>query len=137
MSFRISRVEYFYATVEDVPGESYKVLQSLASLGVNMHAFTTLPVGLERTQLQLFPTDTHRLKDAAKKAGMQLDGPHRAILVQGDDELGALTSVHERLYRANVNLYASTGVSDGKGMYGYIIYIRPEEYERAAQALAL
>ena len=137
MSFRISRVDYFYTTVEDVPGESYKVLQSLASLGVNMHAFTTVPVGLERTQLQLFPADTNRLKDAAKKAGMLLDGPHRAILVQGDDELGALASVHERLYRANVNLYASTGVSDGKGMYGYIIYIRPEEYERGAQALSV
>ena len=135
MSFHIRRVEYYYTAVEDVPGESYKVLSGLAALGVNLHAFTAVPVGLERTQLTLFPIDGHKMLDAAKKAGMTLDGPHRAILVQGDDELGALASVHERLFQANVNLYASSGVSDGKGMYGYIIYIRPEEYDRAAQAL--
>ena len=73
----------------------------------------------------------------AKKAGMALDGPHRAILVQGDDELGVLASVHERIYRANVNVYASTAVTDGYGKYGHIIYVRPEDYERAAKALEL
>jgi len=66
---------------------------------------------------------------------MGLDGPHRALLVRGDDELGALASVHERLYEASVNVYASSGVADGRGSYGYIIHVRPEEYERAASAL--
>jgi len=55
--------------------------------------------------------------------------------VQGDDELGALAKVHERIYRANVNVYASSGVSDGYGKYGHLIYVRPEDYERAAKAL--
>jgi hypothetical protein len=54
---------------------------------------------------------------------------------QGDDELGALASVHEKLYQARVNVYASSGVTDGKGSYGYVVYVRPEEYERAAKAL--
>ena len=71
----------------------------------------------------------------ARASGMALDGPHRALLVQGDDELGVLASVHERIYRANVNVYASTAVADGYGKYGHIIYVRPEEYDRAAKAL--
>ena len=50
-------------------------------------------------------------------------------------------SGHYRLYAlqqmANVNLYASSGLADGKGSFSYILYIRPEEYERAASALEL
>jgi hypothetical protein len=34
-----------------------------------------------------------------------------------------------------VNVYASTGVSDGQGKYGYVIYVREEDCERAAKAL--
>ncbi|NCF81468.1 MAG: hypothetical protein GWP74_07610, partial [Proteobacteria bacterium] len=54
---------------------------------------------------------------------------------QGDDEVGALARIHEKLLDANVHVFASTGGADGRGGYGYIIYVRPEEYERAAGAL--
>jgi hypothetical protein len=39
------------------------------------------------------------------------------------------------IYRAGVNVYASNAVADGFGKYGYLIYVRPEDYERAAKAL--
>lgn len=137
MAFRISRAEYFYTTVEDVPGEAYKLLSRLADLGINLLAFTAIPTGPNRTQLALFPAEARKLQSEARKAGMLLDGPHRALLVQGDDELGALVAVHEKLYEAGVNVYASNGVTDGKGSYGYVVYVRPEEYEKAAKALEL
>ena len=57
--------------------------------------------------------------------------------MQGDDELGALAKVHHVLFQARVNVYASMGVSDGKGSYGYLIYVRPEAIDRAAKALGL
>ena len=59
-----------------------------------------------------FPEDPAKLVDSAKRAGLVLDGPHRALLVQGDDELGALTRVHAKLGQAQVNVYASSGVTD-------------------------
>jgi hypothetical protein len=34
-------------------------------------------------------------------------------------------------------VYASSGVADGRGGYGYILYVRPEQYERATAALEL
>jgi hypothetical protein len=135
MAYKIRRADYFYTTVQDKPGEGYKLLSLLAEMGINLLAATAIPVGPMRTQLTLFPEDAARMESEAKKAGLVLDGPHRALLVQGDDELGALASVHERLYEANVNVYASSGVTDGKGSYGYILYVRPDEYERAAAAL--
>jgi hypothetical protein len=135
MAYRIRRVEYFHATVVDQPGEAYKVLSALAGLGVNLLAFTAVPAGPDSTQLTLFPEDTGKMKSEARKAGMSLDGPHHALLVQGDDELGVLAAVHEKIYRANVNVYASSAIADGFGKYGHLIYVRAEDYERAAKAL--
>jgi hypothetical protein len=135
MAYKIRRVEYFHATVVDEPGEAYKTLSALAGLGVNLVAFTAVPVGPDRTQLTLFPEDPGKMRSEAQKAGMALDGPHRALLVQGDDELGALATVHEKIYRSNVNVYASSAIAVGAGRYGHLIYVRPEDYDRAAQAL--
>ena len=137
MADAIRRVEYFHATVVDQPGEAYRILSTLESLGVDLLAFTAVPVGPDRTQLTLFPADPSKMASEAQKARMTLDGPHPALLLQGDDELGALVTVHEKLYRAEVNVYASTGVSDGSGKYGYVVYVREEDCERAAKALGI
>ncbi|MEE9450478.1 MAG: hypothetical protein V3V72_10545 [Ignavibacteriaceae bacterium] len=137
MALTIRKAEYFYTTVVDQPGEAYKILTQLEEIGVNLLAFTAIPMGAERTQFTLFPKDENILSEAAREAGFTLDGPHPAIIVQGDDELGALTSLHQKLYQANINVYASNGVTDGKGSFGYVLYIRPEEYDRAVAALEL
>ena len=75
MGNRIRRVDYYHANVMDEPGEAYKVLSALAGLGVNLVAFTAVPVGPDRTQVTLFPEDAGKMKSEAQKAGMSLDGP--------------------------------------------------------------
>jgi hypothetical protein len=135
MAYNIRRVDYFYTTVKDEPGEAYKVLSLLANLGINLLAVTAVPFGPMNTQLTIFPEVSAQLRNEAQKSGLKLEGPQPALLVQGDDKLGALAEVHSRLYAANVNIYASSGVADGKGHYGYIIYVRPDDYEKAAAAL--
>jgi len=137
MAFRIRRVDYFYSTVQDQPGEAYKLLSQLAESGINLLAFTAVPVGPMRSQFTLFPEETQRLREAARKANRALDGPHPALLVQGGESLSELAEVHQKLYQAGVNVYASSGVTDGRGTYGYVVYVRPEQYERAASALGL
>jgi hypothetical protein len=135
MSFKISKVNYFYCSVVDQPGEGYKLLSQLEKSGVNLLAFTAIPVGPERTQLTLFPQSSDILINLAKQSNISLDGPHPALLVTGDDELGALAEIHHKLLEVKVNVFASNGVADGKGGFGYILYVRPEEYERALKAL--
>ena len=135
MSFDIRRVNYFHVTVEDQPGEAYKLLSLLADLGVNQLAFTGVPMGSGHTQLTLFPEDPLKLASESEKAGLILDGPYPAFLAQGDDELGALAGIHIKLYEAGVNVYASSGVTDGRGGFGYVIYIRPEDYDKAVAVL--
>lgn len=133
----IRRVDYFSTTVRDRPGEGYKLLAQLAEMGLNLVAFTAVPVGPTHTHLTLFPEDSGKMQSAGQRAGMELDGPHPAFLVQGDDKLGALAEIHQELYRADVNIYASSGVTDGRGTFGYLLYVRPEDYERAAAALGV
>ena len=137
MATKIRRVDYFYATIRDQPGEAYLFLQQLADLGINLLAFTAVPVGPASTQLSIFPESAKNLTDLARHSGLKLEGPHHAILVQGNDEVGALAEVHKKIYRAGVNIYASTGVATDDDTYGYLLYVRPEAFERAAKALGL
>ena len=137
MTVTVRRIDYFYTTVKDSPGLGYEVLSGLAELNVNLVAITAIPFGPARTQLTVFPDDTAKMRHAAEQANIPLDGPHPALVVQGDDEVGVLAHIHEKLLDANVHVFASSGVADGRGGYGYIIYVRPEEYERAAEALGV
>jgi len=136
MAIDIRRADYYQARVKDQPGESYKLLTWIAAQDVNLLAFAAVPLGPDRAQLTLFPERVERLAAAAEKGGLVLEGPFPAILVQGDDRLGAFADVHARLYDAGVNVYASSGVTDGRGAYGYVLYVQPGEVERAITALA-
>lgn len=137
MAFTIRSVEYYYANVRDELGAAYRVLSQLAELGVNLFAFTAVPSGPSLAQFALFPEDPNKLVAEGRAAGLPLDGPYHALLVQGDDELGALTGVHQRLVEAGVDIYASSGVTDGRGSFGYVLYVREEQFEKAASALGV
>jgi hypothetical protein len=137
MAFTIRPVEYYYANVRDELGAAYGVLSALAERGVNLLAFTAVPSGPELAQLALFPQDPNKLAAEGRAVGLPLDGPHHALLAQGDDELGALASVHGRLLEAGVDVYASSGVTDARGSFGYVVYVRADQFERAVAALGL
>jgi hypothetical protein len=137
MAATIRTVEYFNTFVHDRPGEAYKMLTQLAKEGVNLLAFSAIPIGPNHTQLVLFPEEPGALVRAAENTGMVMTGPQHALLVQGDDELGALVEIHRQLYDARVNIYASTGVTDGKGRFGYVLYVRDADFEKAGNALDL
>ena len=137
MSYKIRKLNYYYAITQDKPGEAHKILSILADVGVNQLAFNAMQMGPERSQITFFPEDESLLVRVAKKAGLSLDGPYNAILVQGTDKMGALVEIHEKLYSANINIASSTAIADGSGSYGYLIYVRPDEYDRAAEALSI
>ena len=137
MAFQVQRVTYYYTTVRDEPGAAYRILSQLAELGVDLLAFSAVPIGPSRAQLAMFPADDATLVKAARDAGMVLDGPHHALLVQGHDELGALARVHARLFDAGIDVYAASGVADGRGSYGCVVYVREDQFEAAAKALDL
>lgn len=137
MTAKIQSVDYFYMTVPDKPGAACHVLFQLAAADVNLLAFSAVPIGPENTQLVLFPESINSLARGAENAGFVLSGPNRAFLIQGDDKLGALVNIHEKLSEAGINVYASTGVSDGKGGFGYVMYVKGDQFDEATRVLNL
>jgi len=137
MYYHINRVDYFYTTVKDQPGEAYKLLSALADLGVNLLAFNAVPLGSAGAQLSLFPDNPSLLTSIAKKAGIVIEGPNPALLIQGDDNVGVLAEIHQKLFAADINVYSANCVTTGKGTFGYLVYLRPDEYDKALNALGM
>jgi hypothetical protein len=135
MYYNVKRLDYFYTTVKDQPGEAYKLLSTLADLGVNLLAFNAVPLGSAGAQLSLFPQDSSKLTSVTSKAGLVLEGPNPALLIQGDDDMGVLAEIHQKLFSVDINVYSAIGVTCGKGAFGYLVYLRPDEYGKALKAL--
>jgi predicted amino acid-binding ACT domain protein len=131
----IRRAAYYYVMVKDRPGESYRLLSLLAQQGVDLLAFSAVPLGGEATQLVLFPADPALFNSAAGAANLRAEGPHHAFLITGDDRLGACAEIHRKLAEARINVFSSNGVTDERGGFGYLIHVRPEDYEAAAHVL--
>jgi len=126
------RAKRFYG----IRGERLYTIQNCGA-AIENALLTAHSIGLAACWVGAFDEDMVKMMVQAKKTGLKLDGPYPALLIQGDDELGALAEVHSKLYQASVNIYASTGVTDSKGNYGYLVYVRPEDHNRAAKALGI
>ncbi len=135
MTAIIYSVDYYYTTVEDAPGQGCKILETIAREEVNLLAFNAFPVGRDRTQLVIYPLNSTWLGDMARQEGLRLVGPHHAFIVHGDDELGALVDIHQKLCDAEINVSSSNGITDGSGGYRYILHVHPDDYNRALEVL--
>jgi hypothetical protein len=137
MAETVRKVEYYYATVSDKPGEGRRLLEHLSEKGVNLVAFTAFPIGGDQAQLDFFPENPEQLQKAAADAGITLVGPKKAFLIQGEDRVGALHEHHLKLSNAGINVHAANGVCNGSGRFGYVLWVKPEDYEAAARALGV
>ena len=131
----VKSVEYYYTIVADKPGEARKLLEFLSEKTVNLLALTAFPVGEGKSQIDLIPDDPEALKNAAADAQIELVGPKKAFLLQGEDRIGALYDVHLKLSNAGINIYACNGVVDGTGRFGYVIWVDPADYDEAEKVL--
>jgi hypothetical protein len=128
-------VEYFNTRILDVPGKAYEFLAQLASEEINVLAFSAVPFGPNHVELTIFPDRSENFLCLAQNLGWTVTGPQHACLVQGDDHLGAVAEIHKKLADAGVNIYASSGVTDGRGHYGYVVYFKEGDHQAAAKAL--
>ncbi len=131
----VKEVEYYYTLVKDRPGEARKLLDFLSERTVNLQAFTAFPVGEGQSQIDLFPEDPGKLREAAADADVALVGPKKAFLIQGKDEIGALYEHHLKLANAGINIVASNGAVDGTGRFGFVLWVDPADYEEASRVL--
>ena len=126
-------VDYFYMTAPDKAGEGARALATLKDAGVNLLAFSGFPEG-RRAQIDFVPADPAAFKQAAKRAKWRLVGPKRAFLLLGDDRVGAVAELLDRLATAKINVTAIDAVSvDGR--YGAIFWVAPRDVKKTATLL--
>lgn len=134
MSDSLRKVDYFYVMVANTAGQGAKVMSGLAAEGVNLLAFSGFPSG-RRGQLDLIPENSAQLKRAAKKLGLALSVRKTGFLYQGDDRVGAMSTVLQKLSDAKINLTAMDAVSSGDGRFGAIFWVKPQAVAKAARVL--
>lgn len=136
MAETVRLVEYFYVTGSNKPGEGARLLNVLKDAGVNLLAFSGFPQG-RRAQLDFVPADAAAFKQAAKKAGWKVVGPKRGFLAQGEDRVGAVADLLERLGAAKINVTAVDAVCAGHDRYGAIMWVAPGDVKKAAALLGV
>jgi hypothetical protein len=134
MADTVRIVEYFYISAPNKAGEGARALTTLKDAGVNLLAFSGFPQG-RRAQMDFVPADPAAFKQAAKKAKWKVEGPKRGFLVQGDDRVGAIADLLERLGSAKINVTAIDAVSITDGRYGAIFWVAPNDVKKAAALL--
>jgi hypothetical protein len=131
----VKHVEFFSIVVPDKPGEARKLLEFLSEQTVNLLALNASPMGGGQSQIDFFPEDPELLRRAAADAGMALLGPKKAFLIQGEDKIGALYDFHLKLSNAGINIRASSGVVDGTGRFGFVLWVDEADYDEASEVL--
>lgn len=130
----VKRVQYFYTEVPDKPGEGARILSMLKDAGVNLLAYSGFPKG-RRAQLDFIPADAAAFRVAARKAKLTLMGPKTAFLIEGEDRLGAVAEIIAKLAEAKINVTACDAVAAGEGRYGAILWVKPQDVQKAARVL--
>ena len=133
----VRRIEYYYTMVPDRAGAGAKVLDALKAGGVNLIALNGFPTSAQRAQLDFVPSDRDAFLAAAQKAGIKLVGPKVAFLIQGEDRVGAVADLLSKLGQAQINVTAMQAVASGEGRYGAILWVKPGDIGKAAQALGI
>src|SRR4029077_11030282 len=134
MSDTLRKVDYFHTMVANTPGQGAKVMAGLAAAGIALLAFSGFPTG-KRAQLDLIPVDPAVLTLAAKKLGVKLSLRKTGFLVQGDDRVGAMVDVLDKLAAAKINVTAVDAISSGAGRFGAIFGVKPPAVAKAARLL--
>jgi hypothetical protein len=127
-------VDYYYATTPDKAGEGARLLGALRDARTNLVAISAFP-SQRKTQVDFIPSDSASFVAAAKSAKIKLSKPKKVFLVQGDDRIGAVHAILEKLASAKINVTAVQAVSAGGGRYGAILWVDQKNVKKAATAL--
>jgi hypothetical protein len=135
MIFDVRQIEYTNIVVEYRVSDASKLLSTLVSSGIDFLAYKATPIEGKQTLFTLFSDNAQKMVEVADKHGFKVDGPYSAILVKGDEQIGALAAIYEKSSQAHINVDESSGIAHINGGYGVILYIKQEDCREALMAL--
>ena len=134
MSITVKKASYFKVSVPNKPGQGACMLGILKDAKVNLLALTGFPRA-GRAQVDFLPEDAAAFKNAARKNKIAVGEKKTAFLIRGEDKVGALFEIMEKLANAGINVTALDAVSAGTGRFGAILWVKPQDVNKTARLL--
>lgn len=134
MADRILKAEYYKLETPNKPGEGARILKVLRDAKVDLLAFTGFPRG-RKTQMDFVPRNAAAFRKAMKRAGLRMSGKKTVFLIQGSDRVGAVHKVMDTLGKARINATAIDAVTDGKGHFAALLWVKAADVRKAAKEL--
>lgn len=137
MAETIRKIDYYYVSVPDKPGEASRILTQLHEAGVNLLGFSGFPQGARKAQLDFLPEDPKAFAKTARKIGLRLSPKKAGFLIQGEDRPGAVAELLGKLAAAGINVTAVQAIAAGSGVYGGMLWVKSADVRKAAKALGV
>ncbi|HJZ85009.1 MAG TPA: hypothetical protein VKN99_07535 [Polyangia bacterium] len=127
------RSRYFSIGVEDKPGELAKFAKRLKDAGVNLAGLWGFGMGAGKGQFMAVPEDAAKFKKALEGSPWKAT-EQTCFYVTGEDRVGALCEILDRVAGAGINLQAVDGIGLG-GRCGAYLWTDPKDVEKVAKIL--
>lgn len=134
MATTIRKTAYYSVPVRNRAGQGAALLNAFAGEGINLLAFTGFPEA-GRAQIDFVPYDAAKFTAAARRLGLKLSTKKTVFVAQGDDKSGAIAKICDKLAQAKINMVAMDAIASGKGRFGAIFWVRPQDVTRASRVL--
>lgn len=131
----VKKVTYCNTIVANRAAEGAKVLAELKRVGVNLTAFSGFPRGGGKAQLDFVTEDIAAVRRVFKEKGWALSKPKKGFLIYGVDGVGAAFRHIKKLAAEKISITAADAVYAGQGRFGMILWVKPQDYRRAARVL--
>ena len=121
---------------QDQPGAAARILSYLMDRGVNLIVLHGFQRGAS-AQLDLVPSDPVAFKRVVEDAKWHVEGPRKALYVEGEDRIGALIDHFAALAEANINVLGADAVAARAGRFGAILWVQDSDVHNAARVLGI
>jgi len=133
MAYTVRQVTAVTLQVEDHIGMLSQALRVLKNEGVNMTAIVSQRKA--GAAIMGIPEDLEAARKLASREGVAFT-TREVFYVEGEDEVGALCDITDKLAGARINIEDVYALSS-KGYYAAIYTVAAGDVERAAEALGL
>ena len=134
MPLCVKKVTQFKVQMEDRPGQLAEIARGAANEGINFLAMTGYPREKGRAEIIGVPEDADKAKRLAANAGISVETAE-ALLITGDDKLGAVAVIAEKVAALGVNIKACDAMAV-EGKFALWLYVAPADLDKVAEALA-
>lgn len=131
----IESVICYAISAPDKPGEAARFSSVLREEGVDLSGMWAFSLGGGKAQIIVVPKQADKFKVTAQRAGINAQ-PSHCFHIYGDDRVGALVDILERVAGLGVNLHALDAIVVD-GQFGCYLWTEEDDVEKVRELLGV